>query len=145
MTPGGVDEVLAAARSHLDRLEPDAAAAAAADGAVLVDIRPLPQREREGEIPGALVVGRNVLEWRLDPAGRNRLAVADDPSRRIVVVCSAGYASSLAARSLQELGWDATDLSGGFQAWAAAGLPVQPSAGPTAEEAGAPVPERDPG
>jgi rhodanese-related sulfurtransferase len=144
MVPGRVDGLLAAAREHLDRVGPHGAAAAAAEGAVLVDIRPLPQREREGEIPGALVVGRNVLEWRLDPAGEHRLPVADDPARRVVVVCSGGYASSFAARSLQELGWDATDLDGGFRAWAAAGLPVQPCAGPTPEEAGAPVPVRDP-
>jgi|EndMetStandDraft_3_1072993.scaffolds.fasta_scaffold351821_2 rhodanese-related sulfurtransferase len=144
MTPRGVDRLLAAAREHLDRVAPAAAAAAVAEGAVLVDIRPLAQREREGEIPGAVVVGRNVLEWRLDPGGANRLPFADDSAHRLVVVCSAGYASSFAARSLQELGWDATDLDGGFQAWAAAGLPVQPCAGPTPEEAGAPVPERDP-
>jgi rhodanese-related sulfurtransferase len=144
MVLGRVDELLAVARAHLDRLGPDAAAAAVADGAALVDIRPLLQREREGEIPGALVVGRNVLEWRFDPTGANRLPIADDPDRRLVVLCSAGWASSLAARSLQELGWDATDLDGGFQAWAAAGLPVQPCAGPTAEEAGAPVAERVP-
>ena len=143
MTPAGVDDLLADARRHLDRLGPEAAAAAVASGAVLVDIRPLPQREQEGEIPGAVVVGRNVLEWRLDPGSAHRLTLADDPARRLVVVCSAGFASSLAARSLQELGWEATDLDGGFQAWAAAGLPVQPCAGPTDEEAGAPVPARD--
>lgn len=136
MTPEGVERLLTEARSHLDRLSPTEAAAAAASGAVLVDIRPLPQREREGEIPDALIVGRNVLEWRLDPASPHRLPIADGGIGRLVVFCSAGYASSFAARTLQVLGWDATDLDGGFEAWAAAGLPMQPSCGPTAEEAG---------
>jgi rhodanese-related sulfurtransferase len=136
MTPDGVERLLADARSHLERVTPTEAADAVRNGAVLIDIRPLPQREREGEIPGALVVGRNVLEWRFDHVGPYRLGVADDPRRRLVVLCSEGYASSFAARSLQAMGWDATDLAGGFRAWAAADLPVQPCAGPTAEESG---------
>jgi rhodanese-related sulfurtransferase len=83
-----------------------------------VDIRPVEQRQRDGELPGALVVDRNVLEWRLDPTCPYRLPVADDPARRVVLVCNEGYSSSLAAHTLQLLGLTrATDLVGGFQAW----------------------------
>jgi rhodanese-related sulfurtransferase len=142
MAGPGVDRLLDEARQHLHRVTATEAASAAREDALLVDIRPLPQREREGEIPGALIIGRNVLEWRLDPAGRNRLPEAENPRRPIVVLCSQGFASSFAARSLQLLGWEAaTDLVGGFRAWAAAGLPVQPCAGPSAEEASGSVPD----
>jgi rhodanese-related sulfurtransferase len=121
-----IDEILARARSGLDRLSPDAAAAALDDGAVLVDIRPVAQREREGEVPGSLVVERNVLEWRFDPSNAARLPIADD-HLRVVVLCSEGYTSSLAAASLQELGVHlATDVVGGLAAWRQAGLPVAP-------------------
>jgi rhodanese-related sulfurtransferase len=145
MAAHGVDRLLDEARRHLRRVTPGEAAAAARDGALLVDIRPLPQREREGEIPGALVVGRNVLEWRFDPAGPNRLPEAGDPRRPVVVLCSQGFASSFAARSLQLLGWEhATDLDGGFRAWADAGLPVQACTGPSPEEAGGSVPQELP-
>ncbi len=86
----------------------------------MVDTRPVEQRRRDGELPGALVVDRNVLEWRLDPSSPHRLPVADDPQRRVVVVCNEGYSSSLAAATLQRLGLpSATDLRGGFQAWRA--------------------------
>jgi rhodanese-related sulfurtransferase len=96
-------------------------------GALLVDIRPQAQRAAEGELPGALVVERNVLEWRLDPASDARLPEAGDYRRPVIVVCSEGYASSLAAASLQDLGLvNATDLAGGFRAWAGSGLPVTP-------------------
>jgi rhodanese-related sulfurtransferase len=136
--PNTIDELLAEARRHLDRVSPPAAAAAMDNGALLVDIRPLEQRRRQGEVPGALVVGRNVLEWRLDPAGPHRIPEANRIGSPVIVFCAQGYASSLAARSLQTLGWDgATDLIGGFDAWVAAGLPVRPCAGPTADEAGA--------
>jgi rhodanese-related sulfurtransferase len=112
-----VDEVLAEARSRLKRLDPLEAAAAAADGAVLVDTRPASLRAADGEIPGA-------LEWRLDPASPARLPVASY-GLQVIVVCDEGYASSLAAVSLQDLGLrGATDLAGGFQAWRQAGLPV---------------------
>jgi rhodanese-related sulfurtransferase len=91
-----------------------------------VDIRPREQRAREGEIPGALIVERNVLEWRLDPASDHRLGVVVGYQQPIVIVCSEGYASSLAAASLQDLGLvNATDLIGGFRAWEAAGLPIR--------------------
>jgi rhodanese-related sulfurtransferase len=95
-------------------------------GAVLVDIRPERQRALEGDIPGALIVERNVLEWRFDPASQARLAIASY-RLQVIVVCSEGYTSSLAAASLQDLGVRrATDLDGGFRAWRAAGLPTQP-------------------
>ena len=121
----GVEGVLARARRRLDRLSPAEAADAVAAGALLVDIRPRDQRLWEGGIPEAVIVERNVLEWRLDPASDARLPEADSYDRQIVLFCSEGYATSLAAVSLQDLGlWRATDLIGGFQAWAAAGLPV---------------------
>jgi rhodanese-related sulfurtransferase len=120
-----ISEVLEQARSRLDRLEPAQAVAAMQDGALLVDIRPQAQRDAEGEVPGALVIERNVLEWRLDPASEARLPEAGSYDLRVIVMCSAGYTSSLAAASLQDLGLSAaTDLVGGFQAWASAGLPV---------------------
>jgi len=123
-----ISELLAQARGRLARLGPEQAAAAMQAGALLVDIRPAAQRAEEGAVPGALIVERNVLEWRLDPVSGARLPQAGC-GRQIIVMCSAGYASSLAAASLQDLGLaSATDLVGGFRAWARAGLPVQ--AGP---------------
>lgn len=120
-----IDDLLADARAQLDRLPPQAAAAAADQGAVLVDIRPQAQREAEGEIPGTLVIERNVLEWRFDPASDARMPQATGHDVQVVVFCSEGYTSSLAAASLQQLGLaKATDLEGGFKAWAAAGLPT---------------------
>ena len=128
----GIDEVLAEARARLDRLSPQRALRAQRDGALLVDIRPVEQRRESGEIPGALVIGRNVLEWRLDPRSETRLPVADRYDRQVVVVCQQGYASSLAAASLRDLGLTrATDLDGGFDAWRAAGLPVTRGDGAT--------------
>jgi rhodanese-related sulfurtransferase len=119
-----IDEVLATARTRLARLGPAEANAAAAEGGVLVDIRPAAQRAAEGEIPGAMIIERNVLEWRLDPASDARLPIADY-DLQVIVVCSEGYTSSLAAAALQELGVHrATDLDGGFGAWKASGLPV---------------------
>ncbi|KAK1182575.1 rhodanese-like domain-containing protein [Streptomyces sp. NBS 14/10] len=126
-TKRSIDELLAEARVGLDRLGPAEAAAAHAEGGLLVDIRYAELRERDGTIPGALIVERNELEWRLDPLCDHRLPEATDHDLRIVVVCNEGYASSLAAVSLRQLGLSrATDLVGGFQAWRAAGLPVSP-------------------
>ncbi|QGV82531.1 rhodanese-like domain-containing protein [Streptomyces ficellus] len=121
-----IDELLERVRSGLDRLAPpEAHAAAAAGDALLVDIRYAALRNRDGLIPGALVVERNELEWRLDPLGSHRVPEAVSHDLRVVVVCNEGYASSLAAASLHQLGLHrATDLIGGFQAWRAAGLPV---------------------
>ncbi|MFB6981321.1 rhodanese-like domain-containing protein [Streptomyces scopuliridis] len=121
----GIDELLERVRADLDRIGPEEAAEAAADGALLVDIRYAALRERDGLIPGALVVERNELEWRLDPQGSHRAREATSHDLRVVVICNEGYASSLAAVSLRQLGLHrATDLVGGFQAWKAAGLPV---------------------
>ena len=119
-----IDELLAGARARLNRLGPLEASRAANEGAVLVDIRPAAQRAAEGEIPGAAIVERNVLEWRFDPASDARLPQASY-DLQVIVVCSEGYTSSLAAAALQDLGIrGATDLDGGFRAWQAAGLPV---------------------
>ena len=124
-----VDDMLAQARNRLRRLSPLQVQAAAREGAVLVDIRPVAQRAAEGELPGALIVERNVLEWRFDPASDARLPEASYDAT-VIIVCSQGYTSSLAA-ALQDLGVRrATDLDGGFQAWAAAGLPVRPGGSP---------------
>ncbi|MGW3659412.1 rhodanese-like domain-containing protein [Streptomyces sp. NPDC005151] len=121
----GIDELLERVRAGYDRIGPHEAIAAAADGALLVDIRYAALRERDGLIPGALVVERNELEWRLDPQGSHRAPEAVSHDLRVVVVCNEGYASSIAVASLRQLGLHrATDLIGGFQAWRAAGLPV---------------------
>jgi rhodanese-related sulfurtransferase len=120
-----IDEILAAARSRLRRMAPAAAYQAQQAGAVLVDTRPVAQRAAHGVIPGALVVERNVLEWRFDPRSDARLAVADRYDLPLIVYCQEGYSSSLAAAALQDLGlFRATDLAGGFDAWLAAGLPI---------------------
>ncbi len=122
-----IDEVLASARARLSRLSPAQARQAAAAGALLVDIRPQAQRLAEGEIPGAVVIERNVLEWRFDPLSANSLPVAGY-DLQVVVFCSEGYTSSLAAASLLDLGlYRATDMTGGFRAWQADGLPVTTS------------------
>lgn len=124
--PVGIDELLERVRAGFVRVGPQEAIAAAADGALLVDIRYAELRGRDGLIPGALVVERNELEWRLDPQGSHRAPEAVSHDLRIVVVCNEGYASSLAVASLRQLGLHrATDLIGGFQAWRAAGLPVE--------------------
>jgi rhodanese-related sulfurtransferase/mannose-6-phosphate isomerase-like protein (cupin superfamily) len=123
-----IELVLSAARGRLRRLSPDEAyEAAAKTEAILVDIRPESQRAVEGSIAGALVVERNVLEWRFDPASSTRLPVATDHDLQVIVFCSEGYTSSLAAAALQDLGlWRATDMVGGFHAWRATGLPMVP-------------------
>ncbi|MEI8412836.1 MULTISPECIES: rhodanese-like domain-containing protein [unclassified Kribbella] len=128
----GVDEMLAAARADLVRLEPAAAWAAAQEpGTFLVDSRPEFQRRVGGGLPGAIVIERNHLEWRLDPSSPGRIPEAVDATIRWIVVCEAGYASSLAADSLRHLGLSrSTDVIGGFQAWVAAGLPVETVASP---------------
>jgi rhodanese-related sulfurtransferase len=120
-----IDRLLAEARQHLDRLTPQQAAQAAEHGALLVDTRPAELRERDGAIPGAVLVERNVLEWRLDPTSPHRIVEVTGADQPVIIVCDEGYASSLAAASLQSLGMaNATDIDGGFQAWRAAGLPV---------------------
>jgi rhodanese-related sulfurtransferase len=123
--PRSIDAIVEAARQRLRRLDPLAAHTAMSCGALLVDIRPHAQRVAEGGIPGALVVERNVLEWRFDPRSDARLPEATGFDLHLIIMCSQGYASSLAAASLQDLGLHrATDLAGGFLAWSRAGLPV---------------------
>jgi rhodanese-related sulfurtransferase len=125
--PRSIDDLLAEARSSLDRVTPDAAVSAMREGAVLVDVRSDHQRERDGIVPGAVHHPRNVLEWRADPRSDARDERIAGYDKRLIVMCDAGYASSLAAATLQQLGIrGATDLDGGFQAWRAAGLPVAP-------------------
>jgi rhodanese-related sulfurtransferase len=122
-----IDEVLAEARSRIIRLLPEEAAARVASGALLVDIRPAVYRVEEGAVPGALVIERNVLEWRLDPQSDARLPQATGHDVEVIVLCNEGYTSSVAADSLRELGLiHSADVIGGYRAWAAAGLPVIP-------------------
>ncbi|MEU9331943.1 rhodanese-like domain-containing protein [Streptomyces sp. NPDC048290] len=123
--PVGIDELLARVRTGYQRIAPQEAFEAARTGALLVDIRYAALRDRDGLVPGAVIVERNELEWRLDPHGSHRLPEATGHDLRVVVFCNEGYASSLAAESLHRLGlYRATDLIGGFQAWRSAGLPV---------------------
>lgn len=121
----GIDELLERVRRSYTRIGPQAAYEAARAGALLVDIRYQALRERDGLIPGAVVIERNELEWRLDPHGSHRIPQATDHDLQVVVICDEGYASTLAAASLHILGLHrATDVTGGFQSWKRAGLPV---------------------
>jgi rhodanese-related sulfurtransferase len=120
-------DLLAKARTGLDRLDPQAALAAQARGALVIDVRSSDERSRTGVIPGSLHIPRSVLEWRLDPdadpAFHNRHVVGLD--QHLILVCAHGESTSLAASTLQELGFArATDVIGGFTAWQEAGLPV---------------------
>ena len=126
-----IDDVLAEARAGLHRLSPRDAWDALQHGALLVDIRPAAQRAAEGEVPQAVLIERNVLEWRLDPASDYRIPAATGYDLQVVVRCSEGYTSSLAAAALADLGLHrATDVVGGFHAWSAAGLPVTAPSAP---------------
>jgi rhodanese-related sulfurtransferase len=123
-----IDAIVERARARLKRLRPEAAAEAVASGAILVDTRYESQRRAGGEIPGAIKIERNHLEWRLDPDSPARISEATDHARPVIVICQQGYSSSLAAASLQDIGLiNATDVIGGFEAWVAAGLPVEPA------------------
>ena len=125
--PITLDELLIRARHDLVRVEPARAAAELAGGALLVDIRPADQRSEGGAIPGATVIDRNVLEWRLAPDSEWRIDAVAGADTRVILLCNEGYSSSLAAATLKELGLvNATDVIGGFQAWKAAGLPIEP-------------------
>lgn len=127
--PAGIDAVLDSSRTGVRRLDPAGVVEALARGALVVDTRTEAQRRRQGEFPGAVVVDRTVLEWRLDPASGSRIPEATGYDREVVVVCRQGYSSSLAAASLRAVGLHrATDLAGGVEAWITAGLPV--TAGP---------------
>jgi len=113
-----VDDLVERARARIRRVGPHELEGLVAQGGLVVDIRPAEQRRQEGALSGAVVVERNVLEWRLDPASDHRLAEVRDLRQPVVIVCSAGYASSLAAASLVDLGFEqAADLVGGYQAW----------------------------
>ncbi len=119
-----ISAMLYECRRGLERVAPGELESVVSAGALLVDIRPDGQRAKDGELPGALVIDRNVLEWRLDPSSPYRLPLATDPERRMVLVCNEGYSSSLAAHTLQLLGLrNATDLRGGYQRWVAAHTP----------------------
>jgi rhodanese-related sulfurtransferase len=125
----GIDAVLAECRAGVARLSPAEVVAAWSRGALVVDTRTEAQRRRQGELPGAVVIDRTVLEWRLDPAGVDRIPEATGYDLEVIVVCRQGYSSSLAAASLRAVGLHrATDLEGGVEAWLAAGLPM--STGP---------------
>jgi rhodanese-related sulfurtransferase len=122
-----IDDVLVDARNRIARVTPAEAVAVAEAGGLLVDIRPLAQRAIDGEVPGALVIDRNVLEWRLDPASANKIPEVEGHHQPVVILCNEGYASSLAAAGLAELGFAFTaDVIGGFQAWRADGQPTTP-------------------
>jgi rhodanese-related sulfurtransferase len=122
-----IDLLLSAARARLHRLTPAEALQAVGHGAVVVDIRPAAQRAEHGDLPGALVIERNVLEWRFDPTSEAALRIADD-DLQVIVLCQEGYTSSLAAAALQDIGVHrATDVVGGYAAWVADGV-VPPSA-----------------
>lgn len=124
MSPG-VDALLEQARAGLRRLTPHDAVEAVRTGALLVDTRTEAQRREQGELPGAIVIDRTVLEWRLDPASAWRIPESTSYDRQVVVVCRQGYSSSLAAAGLQALGLrQATDMIGGVQGWREAGLPM---------------------
>ena len=121
----GVDARLEQARAGLRRLTPHETVEAVRGGALLIDTRTEAQRREEGELPGAIVIDRTVLEWRLDPASAWRIPEATGYDREVIVVCREGYSSSLAAASLQTLGLrQATDMIGGVQGWREAGLPM---------------------
>jgi rhodanese-related sulfurtransferase len=121
-----IDDLLAQARRRLTRLDPQQAREAVREGALLIDIRAESQRAADGVVPDSVFVARNVLEWRCDPSSEHRDPSIDGRERQLIVMCNEGYQSSLAAATLHELGLTrTTDLAGGFQAWRAAGLPVE--------------------
>jgi rhodanese-related sulfurtransferase len=118
--------MLEAAQARLERLEPEAARHAAAGGALIIDTRCREAREERGVIPGSVHVPLSVLFWRLDPTSGYNDERLSDRSRQVILVCADGFSSSLAAATLQDLGFEeATDVIGGFNGWAKAGLPVE--------------------
>jgi len=128
LPPSAIDRLLEDSRRTLERVEPVDLAAEVEAGALVVDTRPVEQRHRDGAFPGALVIDRNVLEWRLDPTSPDRIAEITGPEVRVILVCNEGYSSSLAAATLQQLGLSrATDLVGGFQAWVRLRAAPEPS------------------
>ena len=126
-----VEELLAEAAAEIDRLSPAEAREAAAEGDLLIDIRPVEQRQRDGLVPGAAIVDRNVLEWRLDPDGEHRNPDLAQRDRRIILICNEGYQSVLAAATLRRFGLDSCDVIEGVQGWMAVGLPLDPATSPS--------------
>jgi rhodanese-related sulfurtransferase len=122
-----VEELLAESREEIDRLSPAEAHQAAQNGDLLIDIRPVEQRQRDGLVPGAAIVDRNILEWRLDPGGKHRNPKLARRDRRIILICDEGYQSVLAAATLRRFGLDSCDVIEGVQGWMAAGLPLEPT------------------
>lgn len=121
-----VNDLLAASRSKIDRLEPHAVLAATREGAIVIDTRCAEQRRDTGIIPGSVHVPLSVLYWRLDPASGSEDPSLADPGRQVILVCAHGYSSSIAAATLRDLGFArASDIDGGFEAWQAAGLPIE--------------------
>ena len=129
-----IEELLADARAEIRRLLPVDVHRAMWEGALLIDIRPLEQRRRDGLVPGAVIVERNVLEWRLDPNGEYRNPALANAGRPVILICDEGYQSSLAAATLRRFGLEAGDVVGGVQGWRLAGLPLErpPTARPVA-------------
>lgn len=123
--PARADDLLADARRAIDRLTPSEVNELLREGATVIDIRPAHQRERDGLVEGAIVIERNVFEWRCDPQGAHRDPRIGDTDRPIVVVCNQGYQSSLAAANLAAMGYErAADMIGGLERWRADGLPM---------------------
>lgn len=121
-----IDDLLVAARRRIDRLSPEQARLEVSDGAILIDTRCQELREAEGVVANSIPIALSVLYWRLDPASEHKDPRISDPSQRVILMCAHGYSSSLAAATLRDLGFErATDIDGGFEAWAAAGLPVE--------------------
>jgi rhodanese-related sulfurtransferase len=137
-----IEGILAAARAEIERLTPWEALAALGRGARLVDIRPRAQRRRDGLVPGAWVIDRNVLEWRLDPAGEYRVPALARRDRRLILICDEGCQSSLAAATLCRFGLAAADVIGGVQLWRAEGLRLDPFEQEADEAANASAPRR---
>jgi rhodanese-related sulfurtransferase len=124
-----VNDLLAASRAKIDRLEPHAVLAATREGAIVIDTRCAEQRRETGTIPGSVHVPLSVLYWRLDPASGSEDPSLADPGRQVILVCAHGYSSSIAAATLRDLGFArASDIDGGFEAWQAAGLPIEVAA-----------------
>lgn len=119
------DDLLSEARSRISRWSPGKAREAQEKGAIVIDARDSGDIEREGSIPGSVVIPLSALEWRVDPTSPFRQDEIVDAAGPLIVVCNDGYSSSLAAARLRELGrFDAGDLIGGFRAWKLDGLPV---------------------
>jgi rhodanese-related sulfurtransferase len=120
-----IGDLLAAARSRFERLEPEAAQLALGEGALLIDTRCAELRLEAGVIPGSVHVPLSVLYWRMDPTSGHDDPALTDPERQVILICAHGYSSSLAAATLRDFGYQrATDVIGGFEAWVQAGLPT---------------------